>query len=205
MSASDETTATLEQREAVIKTILLVWEHRRTFPGRRPMQAFDNVFSALDRLGDQTPWRLFTLFDDDLSVGQSPRSSLLATMGDLERHTRDAMLTLLWLAAQEAREVEQKWHDASDRVALNVETDVHDRLAALSGSRRRRLRSLDLTPSTELTVDPSSPFDLDATDDVLDGQDDVHRLEPSILAARLREMAKVLLDVADDMEKRDSQ
>jgi hypothetical protein len=136
-AAQDDTTATVEQRQQIIETILTVWSHRSDYPRPAPLQEFDSIIAALDRLGDDSPWRFSRLFDP---AKRSPEPSasglpLVATAVELERLTRETLLRLIWVAAQDAKEKNQDWLEVADKVASNLESDVTTMLERL----RRRV------------------------------------------------------------------
>lgn len=140
VAAQDDTTTTVEQRQQIVETILKVWTHRRFFPGRAPLEEFSNVFAALDRLGDDSPWKFSRLFDANTQMPGSSSNSgppLVTTAAELERLTRETLLHLIWLAAQDAKDKSQEWLEAADKVASNLESEVN---TTLSGLRRRLVR-----------------------------------------------------------------
>ncbi len=135
-AAQDDATATIEQRQQIIETILKVWSHRSDYPRPAPLEEFDSVVAALDRLGDDSPWRFSRLFDP-ATITPEPSTSglpLIATAAELERLTRETLLRLIWLAAQDAKERNQDWLEVADKVASNLESDV---TTALERLRRR--------------------------------------------------------------------
>ena len=95
-AAQDDATATVEQRQQIIETILKVWSHRSDYPRPAPLEEFDSVLAALDRLGDDSPWRFSRLFDPATKPPEpSTGVPLVATAAELERLTRETMLRLI--------------------------------------------------------------------------------------------------------------
>jgi hypothetical protein len=132
-AAQDDATATVEQRQQIIKTILKVWSHRSAYPRPAPLEEFDSIIAALDRLGDDSPWRFSRLFDPATETPEQLTSGLplVATAAELERLTRETLLRLIWLAAQDAKERNQDWLEVADKVASNLESDVTTALERL--------------------------------------------------------------------------
>jgi hypothetical protein len=146
IAAQDPATTTVEQRQQIVETILKVWTHRPYYPGRAPLEEFSNVLVALDRLGDDSPWKFFGLFGADTKMPDSSISGLplVATCAELERLTRETLLRLIWLAAQDAAEENQEWLDAADKVASNLESEVSTTLERLQRQvARRRIRAAE--------------------------------------------------------------
>ena len=139
-AAQDDANATVEQRQQIIETILKVWSHRSDYPRPAPLEEFDSVLAALDRLGDDSPWRFSRLFDPETKAPEpsTPGLPLVATAAELERLTRETLLRLIWLAAQDAKERNQDWLEVADKVVSNVESDVTTTLERLQ--RRVALR-----------------------------------------------------------------
>jgi hypothetical protein len=153
-AAQDDATPTVEQRQQIIETILKVWSHRSDYPRPAPLEEFDSVLAALDRLGDDSPWRFSRLFDP---ATKTPEPStfglpLVATAAELERLTRETLLRLIWLAAQDAKERNQDWLEVADKVASNVESDVTtalDRLQRRVAFRRAAAADASAKDATE--------------------------------------------------------
>lgn len=135
-AAQDDATATVEQRQQIIETILKIWSHRSDYPRPAPLEEFDSILAALDRLGDDSPWRFSRLFDPTTKTPEPSTSGLplVTTAAELERLTRETLLRLIWLAAQDAKERNQDWLEVADKVASNLESDV---TTALERLRRR--------------------------------------------------------------------
>jgi len=229
VAAQDDATTTVEQRQQIVETILEVWTHRRYYPGRAPLEEFSSVFLALDRLGDSSPWKFSRLFNADTEMPDPSTSGLplVATAAELERLTRETLLRLIWLAAQHAKEKNQEWLEAADKVASNVESEVTTTLRRLRRrSARRRLRVVEGDPRdvTEIATEtPAEGADAKAEDaaecltegaaaddivesgvddggeDPFDNEDDdvSDPLSDINHVKRLREMADLLNKVAD--------
>jgi len=140
VAAQDDATTTVEQRQLIVETILKVWTHRRRYPGRAPLEEFSNVLVALDRLGDSSPWKFSRLFNADTEMPDPGTSGLplVATAAELERLTRETLLRLIWLAAQDAKEKNQQWLEVADKVASNLESEVTTTLWRLRRQVARR-------------------------------------------------------------------
>jgi hypothetical protein len=135
VAAEDESATTVEQRLQIVQTVLKLWTRRRDLPRRAPLEEFSGVLAGLDRLGDRTSWRFLRLAEmiagpPDPSTSGLP---LVETAAELERLARETLLHLFWLAAQDAKEVNQEWLEVANEVAPNIETQVHTRLARLRG------------------------------------------------------------------------
>jgi hypothetical protein len=227
VAAQDETTTTVKQRQQIVETILKVWTHRRYYPGRAPLEEFSSVFLALDRLGDDSPWKFSRLFNADTQMPDPSISGLplVATAAELERLTRETLLRLIWLAVQDAKEKNQEWLEAADKIASNVESELTTTLLRLRRrSARRRLRAVEDNPRdvTETATETSpedagteseaedtaeGPMEGAAADDIvesgvedpLDNEDNGESdpLSDVDHVKRLREMADLLNKVAD--------
>ncbi|WP_224404017.1 hypothetical protein [Pseudonocardia sp. ICBG1034] len=138
--AAEDDSTTVEQRLEIVDTILKIWAHRRTLEGPRPLEDFSRVFAALDRLGDERPWRFLRLFAEG-SEPPPPTASgprLLDTAAALEKLARETVLHLLWRAAEEATSSHQEWLDVAARIQSDVEVEVTDVLRRLHRSVERR-------------------------------------------------------------------
>jgi hypothetical protein len=217
-AAHDDAATTIEQRQQIIETILNIWSHRSDYPRPAPLEEFDSILAALDRLGDDSPWRFSRLFGlatktPELSTCGLP---LVTTAAELERLTRETLLSLIWLAAQEAKEKNQDWLEVADKIVSNLESDV---TTALERLQRRVARSLGAAADHSV-IDADDEAELathgmtkDAKPDVVvesgtDGSavdsfgntddDDVSSPMRSINhVKRLREMAGLLNRIAD--------
>jgi hypothetical protein len=174
----------------------------------------------------------------DRSIAGLP---LVATCAELERLTRETLLRLLWLAAQDATEKNQEWLEAADKIASNLESEVSSTLSRLQRRvARRRLRALAGNPrDANETTSATQAHEVGeiedaanghtkavAADDVVetgtedgdegplmilddDDADDEADDESNPLSAiehvkRLRQMAKLLNNVADALTSPDS-
>lgn len=175
-AAEDEATTTVEQRLQIVEIVLKVWKRRRDIPGCPPLSEFSSVLEGLDRLGGSTSWR-FARLTEMVTELPDPTTSglpLVETAAALEQLTRETLLHLFWLAAQNAKEANQQWLRVADEVAPNIETQVHIRLARL----RSRLDKQD----------PDDEEDQDETP-----------LSTANHVRRLRAMAELLNQVADSL------
>jgi len=163
-AAQGDASAAIEQRQQIIETILKVWSHRSDYPRPAPLEEFDSVVAALDRLGDDSPWRFSRLFDPAAKTPEPSTSGLplVATAAELERLTRETLLRLIWLAAQDAKERNQDWLEVADKVASNLESDVTTALERLQ--RRVALRRVAAADGSakDATETPAEDADADA-------------------------------------------
>jgi hypothetical protein len=175
VAAQNPSTTTLEERQQIVETILKVWTHRPYYPARAPLEEFSNVFMALDRLGDDSPWKFSRLFDADTKMPDPSTSGLplVTTCADLERLTRETLLRLIWLAAQDAKEKNQGWLEAAEKVASNLENEVTTTLWRLQrrvGRRGLRAAEGDPRAATE------TPTDTQPEDAGAEGNADAQRI-----------------------------
>ncbi|GAA1380770.1 hypothetical protein GCM10009613_05620 [Pseudonocardia kongjuensis] len=128
--AAEGNTTTVEQRLKIVDTILRIWALRGSLPRPAPLEDFSHVLAALDRLGDDRPWRFLRLFELSVHPPEPTEShpSLAETAAELETLTRETVLHLLWRAAQDATEHHQEWLDVADQISSTVETDVTNAL-----------------------------------------------------------------------------
>ncbi len=169
VAAQNDATTTVEQRQQIVETILKVWAHRHHYPGRAPLDEFSSVLIALNRLGDDRTWKFSRLFDTDTEVpvpdSDTSGMPLLATAAELERLTRETLIRLIWLAARDARDKNQEWLQAADKVASNLESDVtttlwqlrrriaRRRLQVEGGDPRLVTKIATVTPAKDASVD----------------------------------------------------
>ena len=179
VDAADE--VTVEQRIEVVETILGVWGARRRLPGEIPAYELDLVFSALDMLGDDRPWRFSRLqeYAGGLNVAEEAEVPLVVMAVSLERLTRQAVLALVWLATQDAASRNEEWLEAVSAAMAPME----DELASSTSRVRRRLRDL---------VGDEPFYGMDAEEKV--------SVKTDVLALGLRAMSEELASLADQVE-----
>lgn len=174
---------TIEQRTEIVKTILMVWSARRTFPGPVPAYETDTVLSALDVLGDGRSWKFSRLeqYSGALDAADAAGVPLVVKASALEQLTRKAVLALCWMAFQSAAAHNEDWLVAATAAMAPAE----DKLTSTTRRVRQRLRELS---DTEALTDS----DTDGTPVA-----DVH-----VLVEDLRAMAAELVAVADEARQR---
>lgn len=188
-AAEDETTTTLEQHIQIVDTILKLWMNRRSLPGKFPGYEFERIFAALDRLGDERPWRFARLHLDteELPDPETTQLPLVATAAELERMVRETVITLMLVAHNEALQGASEWVEASS--AIN--TEIEGELASVSNRIRRRLREYQGLPDE----------DFDPIDDEREGVPTQAEVDDQLSdynhSRRLREMADLLNKVAE--------
>lgn len=179
--ATEDAATTPEQRIAIVDLIRRLWESRRSFPNRQPAHDLDTVMTALDLLGDSTPYRFAKLEDLGLHTpaGSTSGPGLLSSAVALERECRQAVATLalLGLAAASAEGTELL------ELAEQVEEDATGGLARSVSTARQRLLQLKKAPSH------------DGTPKANDGAFDL-----SERADALRNMAELLVGVAAQLD-----
>ena len=172
VAAQNDATTTVEQRQQIVEIILKVWAHRRYYPGRAPMQEFADVFVALSRLGDDSTWKFSRLFNTDTEPPDPSTSGLpLVTIAaELERLVRETLIRLIWLAAQEAKEKNQEWVEAADKVASNLESEVTQALWRLRRrAAHRRLLLEEGGPSSAAVTTTEAPTEDNSADGTAEG------------------------------------
>ncbi len=199
-AAQDEAAAvTVEQRQQIVDTILKVWANRNRYP-RPPMENYASVFEALDRLGDDRPWRFSGLFDyfDEGPAETIADLPLVTTAVELERLTRETLIVLIWRAAQSARDTNERWLTIADQLVSNEESVVTTTL--------RRLREQDRTadPRTSMTDAADNTEESGFTEDAaaLFAQKTVDSDYPLTVENqrnRLHAMADILTRLADSL------
>jgi hypothetical protein len=188
-AAEDETVTTVEQRLQIVDAILNLWMNRRSLPGKFPGYEFEKIFAALDRLGDERPWRYARLHLDteEFPDPETTQPSLVATAADLERIVRETVITLMVVAHNEAAESASEWVEASS--AINIE--LEGELASVSTRIHRQLREYQGLKAEE---------DSDPADGEPEGSPTPVELDDQLSdynhARRLREMADLLEKVA---------
>lgn len=161
VAAENTSTTTVEQRKQIVEIILKVWSHRQYFPNGAPLSEFSSVFAALDRLGDDRPWKFSRIFDADTEPPDPTASGLplVTTAAELESLTRKTLLRLIVLAAQDAEEANPEWIEAADKVATNLESEVSTSLVRLQrqAMTRRRLRPDNSPKDSSANATKSAP------------------------------------------------
>ncbi len=192
--AEDGSAITVDQRREIVDLILKVWAHRRYYSGDDLLNEYPAVFVALERLGDDAPWKFLRLFDGQEGPGAGGASlAPLRTAIELAEVARDTVIGLLWLAAKDAGHSNEGLLAIADEISLTVESEVTRRLKRLRRmtSMRRRLSSEDLEDN-DVKVEPP---DLSLVDEEL-VDDEVINTD---LADRLRRTADELNRIADEI------
>ncbi len=170
-----------------------------SFPGPVPASEFDNVFAALEGLGNTSRWAYSKLneYAEKLSEPETKDLPLVRTAAELERLNREAVLTLLSLAFHDAEETSAGWMQALEGLEAEIADDLIDTVSVI----KRRLRIFmaaqseqghDADPQAQdVEADPGDPDDTGPRDDHEDPASNLNH------AARLREMADLLNNVAD--------
>lgn len=178
--AAEDENATIEQRTEIVDTILKVWAARKSYPGEVPAYELDLVFSALDMLGDDRPWRFSRLRHVEGLATDDAEIPLAVMAVNLERLTREALVVLIWRACQDAIAKEAHWLEAAESLAESIEDDL------ATNTRRISRRLLDLQGDQEW-----SPESLD----------EEKAVKIAVLARRLRAMSAELINIADGLER----
>ncbi|MEO8107237.1 MAG: hypothetical protein ABI720_07950 [Actinomycetes bacterium] len=175
----------VEQRTEIVETILKVWRARRTLPGEVPAYDLDLVFLALDMLGDDRPWRFSQLeqYASGLRTAEEAEAPLVVKAVLLERLTRQAVLALVWLAAEDAAARNEDWLETASAAMAPME----DELASSTRRVRRRLRDF---------VGDETFYGVNAEPTAL--------VKTDFLALSLRAMSAELASLADELEGRAS-
>lgn len=200
-AADEEGAVTIEQRIAIIDTIRRLWTSRRSFPGPVPAREFDNVFAALEGLGNTSRWAYSKLseYAEKLSEPEAKNLPLVRTAAELERLNREAVLTLLSLAFHKAEETSAGWMQALEGLEAEIADDLIDTVSVI----KRRLRIFVAAQAEQ--DDDADPQSQDVEADLGDADDTGPRDDPASNlnhARRLREMADLLNNVADALAPR---
>lgn len=147
--------------------ILRLWSHRSTMPRPYPMESFDRVFAALDRLELRAPpCRLSRYFGDD-----APTEADLAVVPLLEVAARvddDLSDVVAWLiseAAAAAADAEAPWVQIAVEIGEDKSARALRRLMSVTRRRRLVARMRPSAPEDEAATVPAP--DEDAGDDEL--------------------------------------
>lgn len=177
VTAAENPGTSLQQRQEIVETILKIWTHRYYYPGSGPLAEFSGVLTALDRLGDERPWRFSRLPFDVGTTGPVPDaegSTLVETAADLERLCRETLILLLWRAAHDAEAEAKDWLPIADELTSNLERDASAALRRLRMRFERRFEHAD-TAAGSAESDP----DTDADDPDPDAaEEDPSELDP---------------------------
>lgn len=178
-----ESDATVEQQSQIVDTILRIWTHRQ-YLRPPPMGDFTSVLAALDRLGDTSPWAYSRLSLETLLPDSAADAALVNTAVELERLTRETLLRLIWLAAQDASDATEAWLTLSDQIEETLESRVSSTL------RRRRL-------ATDKSEEAGLEFDGDPADDSV--AIEARHVSDEAHADNLRAMARLLNRLAEQL------
>jgi hypothetical protein len=140
-SATDDDRAAKE--EAAAEAILALWQRHSGLPGDRPpMQAFERVFSALDRLAEpQDPWNFYRPFPEETepSADDATSNALLLLALKLEDSARQIVRALVAEAAATALDREAEWVRLSENLTENDERKAIRQLSRLAGIANQQL------------------------------------------------------------------
>ncbi len=228
LAAQNDATTTIEQRQLIVDTILRVWAHRHHYLGQAPLADFSSVLTALDRLGQDSPWKFSQPFGPDIQLPDPSASDLplVETVTELEQLTRETLIRLIYIAARNAEENNQEWLELACKAESNLEGNTTTTLSRLYRSITRRHND-ERNPredtegpvdgetgnarediaedtaahgNTEEASQGSSKNQL-VNEDLFDDEDDYmsNPLSDITHAQRLREMANLLNRVADTL------
>lgn len=140
-SASDNNRAVAEQ--AAAESILALWQRRSGLPtDRPPMQAFERVFLALDRLAEpHDPWNFYRPFPGEAepSADDVASDTLLRLALNLEDSTREIVRALVAEAAATAMDREAEWIRLSENLPEDEERKAIRQLYWLTRISNERL------------------------------------------------------------------
>jgi hypothetical protein len=140
-SASDNDLAGKQQ--AVAESILALWQRRSGLPtDRPPMQAFERVFLALDRLAEPgDPWGFYRLFPKEAepSAEDVASETLLRLALNLEDSAREIVRALVVEAAATALNQEAEWVRLTENLSEDEERKALRRLNRLARLSNERL------------------------------------------------------------------
>lgn len=162
---------------AVAEAIIKLWANRSGLPTRRyPLQSFEPVFAALDRLGQpHSPWGYYRIFGDDAQPSEDDIASvaLLKAACTIDEDVREVVTAAVIVAARDATRREAKWLELSRHLA-----EDQQRLAVKA---LRRLRLSRYHDSEENESTASTP---DLSDDTISGDpDETHAAVRDLRAA----------------------
>ena len=113
------------KEQAAAESILALWQRRSGLPADQPpMNSFERVFTALDRLaGPQDPWSFYRTFPAHAEPGEEDivSSILLRLALDLEDSARGAVRALVAEAAATSLDREAEWVRLSANLAEDEE------------------------------------------------------------------------------------
>lgn len=215
IAADDEGNGTIEQHKEIVDLILRVWSFRHVYPNSGPMAEYGHVLAALERLGDDTPWRFSRLPLSDSSSRNPEAAEYIGLAEELEQLSRDAVITLLGIAARKAADAEDVWLAAAAEVAETLEADLTRTLESLlrTVDMRRRMQAVVVVGDAAANADPLDELDspanpADATQETVlldldsEGDDeggDTATIDPFALA--LHKMSALLSRVADALPR----
>lgn len=159
-------------RQEARDTILALWNHRANAPLRsRPTHNVDVVIRALERLENPQNWTFYNTFrpgeePDEESMASVPALRLAL---DIEASTKEVVIHVLRLAADEADAREAPWIEATNRLIEDNQRSVWKILR--QADRRHRWKQLteDADSDDEPTAESPSdePIDAGEADQVL--------------------------------------
>jgi glutathione S-transferase len=165
VEAADGDAEVAAAKARAAEEILILWSHRSTMPRPYPLESFDRVFAALDRLELRSPAsRLSRYFGDD-----APTAADLAVVPFLEIAARvddelsDVVAWLISEAAAAAADAEAPWVPIAVGIGEDESARALRRLMSLTRRRRLAARMRQSAPEDEAATIPAP--DADAADD----------------------------------------
>jgi hypothetical protein len=170
-------------RQEAQDAILALWNHRANAPLRsRPTYNLDVVIRALERLETPQDWLFYNTFrsgeePDEESMANVPSLRLAL---DIEASTKEVVIHVLRLAADEADAREAPWIEATNHLIADNQRSIWNFLRQVD--RRHRWKQLveESDGDDEPTVEGSSdePIDADQPDRILSALKGIqHRLD----------------------------
>jgi hypothetical protein len=133
-------------KQEATDTILKLWEHRAAAPLRsRPTHSIDVVIKALARLENPQDWGFYQTFRPDDAPDQNTIASIpaLKLALDLEVNTRDVVIQVLKLAADEADKKDAPWIQVTEHLAGDTQRSIWRLMRQVN--RRRHWQHLSAT------------------------------------------------------------
>jgi hypothetical protein len=171
VTGGDKVAAEHEAAEAILK----LWAHRKDLPtSRYPLESFEPVFAALNRLGQSnSAWSFYRLFEDGEkpSDRETVRVPILAAALNSEEEVRDVVTAAVIVAAHEATDREAGWLKVSEHLAEDQERTSLRAIRSLQQAVLRKSHNTgNTTEEDEQDVDlgPDAENELDSLRSALD-------------------------------------
>ncbi|UZI27238.1 hypothetical protein [Streptomyces sp. VB1] len=142
-----------DMRGEAVAAVLELWKHRSVLPmPNPPLEAFEPVFRALERLSEpQDPWGFYRMFPSGHEPGQDDMVAvpLLRNALILEDAVRRVVREFVVSAEREAADKEAKWLKISEHLEEDEQRAARDAVLELARTLATYAGDADVEPAVE--------------------------------------------------------